>query len=576
MGEENKSTLDRSSTQDTIVLRQAIVLISSLISVSHSIKVFPAKWQSLRSKFQDLLSNLTAIQNCEPANTFSLSIALEAILPTLNKCDELAKQCLELSYSGKLLMQSDLDIVSAKVDAHTHSISDIYALGLLTNTHAIVVSRPSALASTDDVRFYVVDLLSRFKIGSNDMKKQALVLFNEVIQEDDRYMKIALELDNFDHFLVHFLDVEESGIQEEAAKAVSFIAGFHSYKGVLIGAGVIAPLIRVLESAGSEQSKVFAARCLMKVTENSDNAWSLSAHGGVTALIKICGNTNNGSAEFIGLACGVLKNLAGVEEIKRYLVEEGEISLFVNLVRSKDEVIKLCSLDLLQTIAYRDESISKSVIQQGGIRALVSTFDPESSYSTKTREMAYRGIVNICCSSENPLSLLINYGFMEHILYFLRSGEVSFQELALKAALWLCGTSDEAKKIMGDAGFMPVLVRFFDSKSFETREMAAETVSSMMVVPKNRKKFMQDDENVKMLLQMLDPGKVNPGNKKMLLSMLMCLTSSNSGRKKIASSGYLKNIERLAENEVSDARKIVRKLNSSNRLQSIWSGLWNS
>lgn len=128
---------------------------------------------------------------------------------------------------------------------------------------------------------------------------------------------------------------------------------------------------------------------------------------------------------------------------------------------------------------------------------------------------------------------------------------------------------------MGDAGFMPELVKFLDSKSYEVREMAAETLSSMVIVPRNQKRFGQNDQNVGLLLQMLDPEEANFGNKKLLLSILMSLTSCNSARKKIANSGYLINIEKLAEAEVSDAKKIVRKL-SSNRFRSILSGIWHS
>ncbi|KAH6790533.1 ARM repeat superfamily protein [Perilla frutescens var. frutescens] len=571
MGEE-KSRIDESSTQKT-TLHEAIVLVSSLISLSHSIRVFSTKWQSIRYKFKELFSNLTAIEKWESAdNNFSLPTVLDSILATLKECDVLAKQCLQLSYSGKLLMQSDLDIVSAKFDAHIKSIFDIYAVGLLTRSDAIVVSRPSASTSTDDVRFYFVDLLSRFKIGSTDMKKQALVAFNEVIQEDERYIMVALQLDDCIRFLVNFLDFKDDEIQEEAAKSVCLISGMNSYKSELIGAGAIAPLIRVVES-GSEVSREFAARCLVKVTENSDNAWSVSAHGGVTSMLKICGGSGGG--ELGALACGVLKNLVGVQEIKRFVVEEGGIGELVDLAKSKDEVIKISSVDLLQTMAYGDESIREMIIQEGGVRVLVRVFCPKSTFTTKTREMAFRGIVNICCSSDNSLHLLINYGFMDHILYFLRYGEVSVQELALKAAFWLSGTSEEGKKVMGDAGFMAVLVRFLDSKSTEIRDMAAETISSMIMVPKNRKKFVQNDQNLGLLLQMLDPGEANSGNKKLLLSILMSLTSSNSARKKIANSGYLKNIEKLAEAQVSDAKKIVRKISSS-RLGSILHGIWHS
>ncbi|CAI9756524.1 unnamed protein product [Fraxinus pennsylvanica] len=553
-------------------LKQAIENISSLISLSYSIKVFAVKWQSIRPKLEELLTNLTAIENCDSGENFSLSSTLEKILITLKDCDDLARRCVDLSYSGKLLMQSDLDIISSKLDSHIKRLSEIYALGLLSNGYAIVVSRPNISASRDDMRFYINDLLSRLKIGSVDMKKQALVAFNESIQYDDRYVKIAVQIDSFINYLVNFLDFQDNEVREEAAKAVSFIAGSQPFRGVLIRAGIISPLIRVLE-CGSQLSKELAAMCLNKLTENSENAWSVSSHGGVSILMKICSNEDS-AAELVSLACGVLKNLVGVDEIKRFMVEEGVIPLFVKLARSKDEITQISSLDFLQAMAYGDELVREVIVKEGGIRTLVRVLDPKSSFSSKTREVAFRGIVNLCFSSNGSLNMLINYGFMDHILYFLRYGDVSVQELALKAAFWLCGTSEEAKKVMGDAGFMPALVKFLDSKPYKMREMAAETLSSMVIIPRNRKRFVQNDQNVGLLMQMLDPGEVNSGNIKLLLSILMSLTSCNSARKKIMNSGYVMNIEKLAEAEVSDAKTIVRRLSSS-KFRNILSGIWH-
>ncbi|XP_059292743.1 vacuolar protein 8 [Lycium ferocissimum] len=555
-------------------IRQTIEFISSLISLSYSIKVFPVKWQSIRNKLEELLSSLSAIENCDSTENYSpLFSSLQAITVTLKNCHELSRHCVEFSYSGKLLMQSDLDIVSTKLENHIKGISEIYSLGLLTQSYAIIVPKPSLGASRDDINFYIRDLLSRIKIGSSEMKKQALIALNEVIQEDDtRYVKVAIEIDGFVSLLVSFLDLQEDNLQEEAAKALSVIAGFQSFRGGLISAGIIAPLIRVLE-CGNCLSKEYASRCLMKVTENSDNAWSISAHGGVTVLLKICTEAEDNF--LVGSVCGVLKNLVGVEEIKRFMIEEGAISVFIKLVRSKDEVTQISSIDFLQTMATGDESTRQMIMKEGGVRALACVLDPKSSSSSKAREMALRGIVNLCFSSVNSVNILLSHGFLDHILYYLRHRDSSLQELALKAAFWLCGTSDEAKKLMGDAGFMAELVKFLDSKSFEVREMAAETLSSMVIVPRNQKRFVQNDQNVGLLLQMLDPEQANFVNKKLLLSILMSLTSCNCARKKIANSEYLINIEKLAEAEVSDAKKIVRKL-SSNRFKNILNGIWHS
>ncbi|KAG5622700.1 hypothetical protein H5410_007918 [Solanum commersonii] len=552
-------------------IRRVIEFISSLISLSFSIRVFPVKWQSIRNKLEELLSSLSAIENCDSTENYPpLCSSLQAITATLKSCHELSRHCVEFSYSGKLLMQSDLDIASTKLDNHIRSISEIYSLGLLTQSSAIIVPKPNLGASRDDIKFYIRDLLSRVKIGSSEMKKQGLIALNEIIQEDDTYVKVAIEIDNLVSVLVSFLDLQEDNLQEEAAKALSVIAGFQSFRSCLIAAGIISPLIRVLE-CGIGLSKEFATRCLQKLTENSDNAWSISAHGGVTVLLKICKEGDS----LVSSVCGVLKNLVGVEEIKRFMIEEGAVSVFIKLARCKDEVTQISSIDFLQTMASGDESTRQMIMKEGGIRALARVLDPKSSSSSKAREMSLRGIVNLCFTSVNSVNILLNYGFMDHILYFLRHGDGSLQELALKAAFWLCGTSDEAKKLMGDAGFMPELVKFLDSKSFEVREMSAETLSSMVIVPRNQKRFGQNDQNVGLLLQMLDPEQANFGNKKLLLSILMSLTSCNSARKKIANSGYLINIEKLAEAEVSDAKKIVRKL-SSNRFRSILSGIWHS
>ncbi|XP_075499884.1 uncharacterized protein LOC142538454 [Primulina tabacum] len=529
---------------------------------------------------EELLSILSNVENCESNDNFSLCITVESISATIGECGGLLKRCLELSYCGKLYMQSDLDIVSAKLDSQVKTLSDIYALGLVTQLYAIVVLKPVPSASKEDIRFYVHNVSSRIKIGSTIMKKQALVEFNEAIQEDERYVNIAVELESFVNFLVRFLDSQVSEIREAAAKAVCLIAVFQSYKSVLIDAGVIAPLIPVLES-GNESSQEFAAfavvvsraksllvvpsypakqtsktilethtggdesvlrklymlhasqfnltaaRCLIKVTENSDNAWSVFAHGGVSALLKICVKNGENGGELANLACRVLKNLVGIEEIKRFMVEEGAISLFLKLVRSKDEIMQIASLDFLQTMAYSDASIREMIVEE------------------------------------------------DHLLYFLRFGEISVRELALKASFWLCGTSEDAKKVMGDAGFMPVLVSFLESKSLQIHEMAAKTLSNMVMVPKNRKKFVQNDQNVGILMQLLGPGDVNSGRKQLLLSILMSLTSSSITRKKISKSGYLKNIEKLAEAEVSDAKKIVRKL-SSTKFSSILGGFLNT
>lgn len=554
-------------------LQRLVELTSSLISLSHSSKVFPSKWQLIRLKLDQLNSSLLSAKNCSSDENSLFSNVVQSIESTVIECHDLARRCIDHSYSGKLLMQSDLDVMSSKIDIQLKDLGKIYTTGIMAHAHAIVVSRPGSRASREDMKFYVQDLYTRMKIGDLDLKNQALISLNEILQEDDRYVKIVAEAAEFVGLLVNLLENEERIILEESTEAISTIAGFDSCKGTLVEAGSIASLIRVLET-GSNVGKERAARALQKLTENSDNAWSVSAHGGVTLLLRIC-SSGNSHGELIGSVCGVLKNLTGVDEIKRFMVEEGAIKMFLKLVMSIDKVTQISSIELLQNLASGDEPILKIFITEGGIQSLVHVLDPNPTTSLKIQDIALRAIDTLCLSSTKSLNILLGTEFLSRVMSLMQNADVSIQLSAVKTAFHLCEKSEETKRAIADAGFIPELVSLLDSKSFEIREMAAEALSNLLLVPRNRKRFMQEDSSVAYILQLLDPENQKSGIKDFLLSILMSLTNCNTGRRKIANSGFLKHLEKLAEAEVTEAKRIMKRL-SENRFRSIFNGIWHS
>lgn len=554
-------------------LQCSIELISSLISLSYSIRVFPSKWLSIRTKLEQLNSGLIAAENCSFDDNSVFSDLIQSIQSTAIECHDLARCCVDLTYSGKLLMQSDLDVVSSKLDLHLKDLSRIYTTGIITFAYAIVVSRPGIGASYNDLKFYVKDLYTQMKVGDLDKKKLALIALSEVLQDDDRYVKIVAELGELVGLLVSFLEYEEACIQEKSAEAISTIAGFDSCKGELVGAGVIASLICVLEK-GSNVGKESAVRALQKLTENLDNVWSVSAHGGVTGLLKIC-KDGDFPGELIGSACRVLRNLAGVDEIKRFMVEEGAISVFMKLMRSKDKTIQIGSIEFLQTMAYLDEPIQQKFVREGGTQSLIHSLDPASGSSLKTHAIALRAIDTLCLSSLDSLDILMGTQFLNWVVPLMHNGDALVQELAVKTAFHLCGISEETKKAMGDAGFIPVFISLLDSRSSEIRELAAAALSNLLSVRRNRKKFIQEDSNIICILQLLDLEKGKSGINKFLLPMLLSLTDSNTGRRKLVNSGSLKHLKKLAEAEVTEAKRIMKRL-SENRLLSMLNGIWNS
>ncbi|KAJ6827370.1 vacuolar protein 8 isoform X1 [Iris pallida] len=561
-------------------LREASRLVNSLVASSYAVRSFPVKWHSIRDKLEKLDSSLTSAGTDAGHGVSSeLGELLDSVTATVSDARSLADRCCDECYSGgKLQLRSDLDVVISRLGLHMRRLDEIYASGTLSHSRAIILSRPGATASRDHMRLYVKDIFARMRIGGSELRAQALAALNQVLSEDEKYVRIvACEMADGVSLLVSLLESGDPGIQEEASGAVAVISGFESYRGALATAGAVGPLIRVLET-GNGPAKERAGQALKRMTANCDNSWSVSAQGGVCTLLKICGGGGGSSSkELIASALSVLRNISRVGEIKRFMVEEGAIAALAKLLWSKEEAIQIQAVDFLATLASEDESVKQRAVREGGVvESLLHILQPSSHCSSKAREAALRAIDTFCFASAGSVSDLIGSGFLDLLLFFVRNGEASVRGSALRSVSRLCLVSEEAKKAMGDLGFMQELVSLLEAGCFEAREAAAEALCGLVSAHRNRRKFVQDEHSVSRILRLLDPEEEKPvAAKKLLLSALLVLTESHSGRRRIVASGYVKNLEKLAEKDVTDAKKIVKKLSGS-RLRNMLNGIWSS
>ncbi|KAL6657798.1 hypothetical protein ACP70R_005578 [Stipagrostis hirtigluma subsp. patula] len=562
------------------LLAAALDAVSSLVAASLDTSLFPIKWQLIRDRLNRLHAGLADITVAAEDDSggdgrcAAFADLLRGVAATARDARELVPRSQGRHYGGgKLRLRSDLDVLAAALDAHVARLDEVYASGALTRARALVVPRPPPGATRDDVRFYVRDLFARLRVGGAEMRREAAAALGEALRDDGKCARVvACDVPDGVAVLVALLECPDARVQEEALEAVSVIAGFDAHRGDLVVGGVIAPLIRVLEAGASPAAKERAARVLCKLTENSDNAWAVAAHGGVTALLNVCADDHGG--ELVCAALRVLRSLAGVDEIRKYMVADaGAVPALLSLSQSaKDDAAQVQATELLAAIASGDGSVRETVIREGAVESLVRALDPDSPRSSKAREVALRAIDALCFSSPCSTDRLVAAGFLDRVLFLLRNGDSTLQHCALKAAHRLCHVSEETKKAMGDAGFMPELVRVLQAKSPEAREMAAEALSALVSVHRNRKRFVQEDGNVAQVLQLLSPDEEKA--KRFLLSTLLQLTDSSSGRRKIMSSEHLRNLERLAETNVPEAKRIVKKLGGS-KLRSIFHGIWS-
>lgn len=551
----------------------ALEQLTSLISSSYSTQSFPLKWQLIRAKLENLCSSLnhaTLTQNSDP---FPF---VQSLMSTLDEIQLVAVHSSDKSYNGgRLLLMSNINKIISKLNFHILELSETFSPGVyLAHSHAIVPAKPAIGASLDYIKFYIRDIFSRLTIAGSDVKAQTLTTLGEFLSEDERHVQILTqEMDDAIESLVDLLESEDVGIKEEALGVVSVTAGFDSYKGSLARAGVMGPLVHALEKGGTLLGKERAVNALSKLTDNSENVWSFSAHGGVSAIVLNLDCTEDeivSSSELIGSICVIMRNLIRVNEIKRFIVDEGAIRALINLINMKllQENCKIQLVELLGEICCHDEMNKRKTVDEGLIGSLAELLDPNLSFCLKTREVSLMFI-----------ELLLPYfapdaALVKCIVFYLKIEDSTIRELALKIVWKLCKVSDQYKCSIGESGSLIELLHLVSAKSFEAREMAAETISNLASVNYVRETFIKDENSLKELMRLLDLNESKSTTTKFLLSALMSLAESKYGRIKIISSGYIGNVEKLAEFGESDAKNIMKKL-SRNRLQSIFSKIWS-
>ena len=566
---------------------EALELLMSMASSSLacSVSQFPAKWQSIKDKLQQLCCSLNSLccsvgvvdGNGDDEEHPVLLELLQSASATLRSIQAVASQCSDGSYKGgRLRLRSDMDNLSCKLDAHMKQLKEMASSGVPSPSKAIVAVRPGVEASAGEKTFYLKDLFSRIRIGGTVQRSQALATIRELLAEDELCAKVvALDIDDGITFLTRFLESTDACIQVEAAGAVAIVASSECYRGMLVKAGVIAPLVQMLENTdtASELGNERAAQALRELTENSDNVWAVCAHGGLTTLLHACADAGS-SSKLISSSFSVLRNLSRVEEVKMFMVEQGVVTELVKLSQKKEEVRKLGAVELLHAMALDDADVREEAVSMGVIQSLLQLIYPDLPYSYKAREVALAAIWFFCFSSANSIDDLISSDVLGWLLFYLNNGDYAVLECTLKILRHLSEVSEEYNRMMGRAGYLSALSSLLGAKSCRVREMAAQVLSSLLILHPNRTIFVQDGDSLDRLLLLLDPAEGKLIAKDLILSAIMSLTETNSGRKKIVTSEHFCSLKELADSGDFDAKKIVKKL-STNRLQTIFSKIWS-
>lgn len=411
----------------------------------------------------------------------------------------------------------------------------------------------TTVSKRESVRVSSRNLLTRLQIGSDESKNSAIESLNELLQEDDKNVMIAVA-QGIVPVLLRLLDSNSpSQLKENAVVAISRVSVLDSSKHVLIAEGLtlIQDLIRVLES-GSGFAKEKACIALEALSQTKENARAISSRGGISSLLDICqGGTPNCQA----VAASVLRNLSVFVEIREIFMEENGVLILLGLLASGTIQAQENVIGCLCNLCLDDESLKLFVVKEGGVEFVMNYWDSVSN--VRGLEVAVEFVR--CLVSCHPIAeMIVSNGLLGRIVLVLNCNVLGVRIAAAKAVYDL-GYDTKTRKELGECGCIPPLVRMLDGKAVEEKEAAAKALSVLMGYAGNRRIFKKEDRGIISIVQLLNPLLKNL-DRKYPVSILASFVHSKKCRKQMIASSALVYLPKAVDMDVVGAKKLLESL----------------
>lgn len=465
-------------------------------------------------------------------------------------------------------MQSDLDMAAGWLSKQINDLELLLRSGVLHHSTAIVLSRPNSASSKEELTFFVRDLFARLQIGGLEFKLKALDSLIQLLVEDSKSaMIIAKEGDM--RCLISLLDCSgNDSVRELAVHAVALLVSAGDFpRKCVFEEGALGPLLRIIECS-SVQVKEKAAMAVEFITADHDNAWAISAYGGVPVLIELC---KSGSLIAQSHAVGAIRNVSVAEDIRLALAEEGAVFVLIELLISGNASAQGKAANCISILASTSEHFRNSLLQEKGLQILVHLF--HECPVADTVEHVLRAIYSLSSAGGSNRVLSGSTMFIVQLADLIKHGKnIKLQHIAA-SLLTRLSISDTTKTMI--AGCMGSLVRLMEAvKPDGIQEVAAKALLLLLSVRSNRKELVKDEKSLMRLAQMLDP-KYEVVSKKFPVSVVAAIMAGGSHgcRKRLVAAGVYGHLQRLVEMDVGGAKKALQRL-SANRLTSIFSRTW--
>ncbi|KAJ3671829.1 hypothetical protein LUZ60_007908 [Juncus effusus] len=522
-----------SSPTSEELLQASLTLLSTLPSPSSS---------PLRRKFPSITTSTTRLLSSLPSLPLTTPLALPllaSLVDTLTRLHSLGS----CPPTGKLQLQSELSACAS-------------ALELLASDADLLVC--SEDGSSDG------DLISRLQVGPISSRLAAL---DSLLS--DQSATSASSLQSAVPSLLKLL--EPSASLEAREKATSAFAKLCSLSATsshdIITSNEVGPILlthlsRLLDSGttGTGPSILTENVCtvLQTLTLIRENAVALASRGGVGPLLEIC---QAGTPSAQASAAGVLKNLARIETLKNYFVEENAIVILINICELGTPNAKNNIIGCLCNLAGPTEEESQDLkirLFKDGVLECVKGFldleiqDDEGNWDLESGICLVRQLASFRYIAE----IITNNGFIPYITSALDDVKSSVR---IEAALALAELASTGKVIKEICESIPKLVKMLENKIPKEREAGAKALAHLMPVSGYRRIFRKDEGGIVNVVQLLDP-LTRDVERKYPVSILLSLSQSRKCRKQMVAAGACGYLRGSLVIEVEGAKKLLECL----------------
>ncbi|TMW59689.1 hypothetical protein Poli38472_004758 [Pythium oligandrum] len=301
------------------------------------------------------------------------------------------------------------------------------------------------------------------------------------------------------HALIWFLRNGEDEQKEQAALALWELCDEDaSHIDTLVDLECIEPLVSLL-IAGTEPSKVYAAKALRCITVDEDKEAAVVNAGAIPMLVALL---RSGSPEQKDAASGALWNVSCMMRHKSMVSSAGAIPLLVNLLRSGSDAQKWHAASALRELAM-DARCRVMIAAAGGIVALIKLLH---SGTVNQCDAAVEALWNLSLDEKNKRQIA-SVGGIEALVEQVKSGETDEHRQRAASALTVLAQDDMNDIKIGAAGGIEALVLLLRDGNEGQKNSAAWALSALTDNDDNKRRVVAAD-GISVLLSAISGGSV--------------------------------------------------------------------